>query len=200
MSGMRLRLLWVGLVGVLLAPEARAVSLALTPVSSVAAVGGSVAIAVEIAGLGNGAPPTLSSFDLDVTFDPSVLSFQSATFGSALGTGFDVFTSAGLDGTSAVNLAEASLLDSATLDASQPGSFTLATLIFQAIVPGVSPLSIADAILADTSSIPGGNQIFVDSFGAASVTVAPIPEPSALLVFATGVLLVRGGPGYLRKR
>src|SRR5262249_52890174 len=79
MSGMRLRLRWIGLVGLSLASEARAVSLALTPASSVAAVGGSVAIAIEIAGLGNGAPPTLSSFDLDVSFDPSVLSFQSAT-------------------------------------------------------------------------------------------------------------------------
>lgn len=200
MSGMRLRLLWIGLVGLSLASEARAVSLALTPAGSVAAVGGSVAIAIEIAGLGNGAPPTLSSFDLDVSFDPSVLSFQSATFESALGTGSDVLTSAAPIGPSSIDVAAASLLDSATLDANQPGSFTLATLIFQAIAPGVSPLSIVDAILADTSSIPGGNQIFVDSFSAASVTVSPIPEPSALLVFAAGVLLVRGAPGYLRKR
>jgi len=200
MSRMRMRLLWIGLVGILLAPEARAVSLALTPVSSLAAVGGNVAIAIEISGLGDHTTPTLSSFDLDISFDPTLLSFQSATFGSALGTGFDVFTSAAPIGPGSIDVAAASLLDSTTLDASQPGSFTLATLIFQAIAPGVSPLAIADAILADTSSIPGGNQIFVDSFGAASVTVAPIPEPTALLVFAAGVLLVRGGPGYLRKR
>jgi hypothetical protein len=200
MSKGLVRVLMAGLVGLLLVPQARAVSLALTPVNSVAAVGDTVAIAIEIAGLGVGTPPTLSSFDLDVGFDPSVLGFQSASFGTALGTGADVLTSAGLLGPNSIDVAAASLLSSATLDAAQPASFVLATLFFKALAPGVSPLAIADAILADTSSVPGGNQIFVDALGAASVTVAPVPEPAALLVFGAGVLLVRGAPGYRRKR
>jgi hypothetical protein len=200
MSGMRTRALWVGLFGLLLASEARAVSLALTPATSVAAVGDTVAIAIEIAGLGAGAPPTLSSFDIDVSFDPTVLGFQSAAFGSALGTGADIFTSAGLLGPGSVDVSVASLLPSPTLDATQPASFVLATLVFKALAPGVSPLAIADQLLADTSSVAGGNQIFVDSIGGARVTVAPVPEPAALLVFGAGVLLAVGAPGYRRKR
>jgi len=200
MSGMRWRVLWAGLLGLLLAPPAHAVSLALTPATTVAAVGDTVAIAIEIAGL---APPTVSSFDLDVGFDPTVLSFKTASFGTALGTGGDVFTSAGLLTASIVDVAEASLLPSSVLEATQPGSFVLATLIFQAVAPGVSALAISDALLADTSSVPGGNQISVDSTTGARVTVtaaAPVPEPAALLVFAAGVLLVGGAPGYRRTR
>ena len=200
MSGIRVRVLMAGLIVIVLAPQARAVSLALTPASSVAAVGDTVAIAIEIAGLGAGTPPTLSSFDIAVSFDPSVLSFQSASFGTALGTGSDVFESAAPLGPSSVDVSAASLLPSSVLDASQPASFVLATLVFQALAPGVSPLAIVDAILADTSDIAGGNQIFVDSIGGARVTVAPVPEPAALLVFGAGVLIVRGAPGYRRKR
>ena len=203
MRQMLSRALIAGLLGVLFASPARAVSLSLVPATTTASVGDSVAIAIEIAGLGAGMPPTLSSFDVDVSFDPSVLSFQNVVFGSALGSGADVFTSSGvLSGPTRVNVAEASLLLSSVLDAAQPASFVLATLSFLALGPGTSPLAIGQAILADTSDVPGGNQIFVDQFGSASVMVqsAPVPEPAALLVFGAGVLVVGAAPGYWRKR
>lgn len=150
-------------------------------------VGASNAIAVDvvISGLGEGAPPTVAAFDLDVTFDPALLQIVSVDFG------WDVFPDAALSdwnllaGPTRVDLAGASLFDDATLDAYQPASFVLATLHFFALTPGVAPLAISQAVLAAT----GGGALARDLVGT-SIEIL-VPEPGTATLLALGLLLLR---------
>jgi hypothetical protein len=92
--------------------------------------------------LNAGGPPSLGAFDLDVSFDPSVLLPLDVAFGPFLGdpsllealTDFNFFP--GL-----VDLAEVSLLLPEELDALQRASFPLATLVFDRIGVGEERLA-----------------------------------------------------------
>jgi hypothetical protein len=171
--------------------SAGAVSLGLTP-SGPVAPGGAVAIGIVIADLGDGVPPTLAAFDLDVSFDPGVLAFVSVDFGAELGTpGVDALVTSGLlAGPARVDLATSWLLPNAMLDAQQPSSFVLATLHFIALAPGTSLLDFTQAVLANTAGGPGGNAITAELSGA-SATVVPEPGPLALIALGMALLTRR---------
>ena len=159
---------------------ARAVSLSLSPSAPSVYAGAPVAIDIVIDGLGAGTAPTLAAFDLDVSFLGSVLGFVSVDFTYTL----DAFTSSGLlTAPLRVDLAETSLLSNAVLDANQPASFVLATLHFLALAPGISPLAITQAVLANTA---GGGSIAATLSGA-SVTVLPVPEPVSFALVGLGL-------------
>src|SRR5262245_32346006 len=119
---------WIGagavVAAIALGGRADAASIGLSPSFQSAPIGNTIAVDVTIAGLG-GAPPTLSAFDLDITFDPGVLAFVSVLFGDDLGeAGVDtIFDVNLLAGPVRVDLANASLLSNAELAASQPDSF-----------------------------------------------------------------------------
>ncbi len=177
------------------ANPARAVSLSLSPSAASVYAGAPVAIDIVIDGLGAGTAPTLAAFDLDVSFLGSVLSFVSVDFAYAV----DAFTSSGLlAGPLRVDLAETSLLSNAVLDAYQPATFVLATLHFLALAPGVSPLAITQAVLANTA---GGGSIAA-TLGGASVTVLPVPEPISVTLVGLGLAALaaprRGRRGDIR--
>jgi hypothetical protein len=167
--------------------SARAVTISLLPALQSVQLGQTFDVQVVIAGLGAGAAPTLAGFDLDVAFAPDVLALAGVTFGDELGEpGVDAFTSFGvLGGPARVDLAAASLLPDATLDADQPAGFVLATLHLTALAVGQSALAITQAILADTAGGPGGNQIPLESSAGASVDVL-VPEPGTALLLAAG--------------
>ena len=137
-------------------------------------------------------PPPFFGFGAEITFDGSILQFNSVSFGPSFGNPLDkaetlIFTRflpeklATLIG---AHLSEAKHLPL------QPESFTFATLKFTGNHAGVSQLSI----------IGGG----VDSIGnqdaaigiPASTSVQPtdsgrvVPEPTTILLLATGLLLM----------
>jgi len=175
----------VGLALLLVAGRADAVSIGVIPSDTLVSTGELFTVDVIVSGLGAGAAPTISSFDLDLSFESPELAFVSIAFGTGLGTGAQVLNSFSLQPGPALDVAGASLLSSATLDANQPASFLLATITFQAGAAGEVALAITEAVLADTSNVPGGNQIPVDSLGGANVTV--VPEPGTLALLATGL-------------
>lgn len=162
-----------------------AASIAVLPSDTSLAVGELVSVDVVVSGLGTGAPATVSSFDLDLSFASPQLAFVGIVFGSGLGSGAQVLTSSSLLPGPVVDFAAASFLSSATLDAQQPASFVLATLTFQAGAAGLAPLAVTQALLADTIGGPGGNQILVGSLLGATITV--VPEPGTLLLLALGL-------------
>lgn len=170
---------------------AHAITLGLAPVSQTVAVGTQLDVALQISGLGEGAAPSLSTFDVDVTFSGSLLSFASAAFGDP-GSG-DQLDLSGLGSVtavspapSAVNLFELSLDLPADLVALQAASFTLATLTFTAQAPGTSSLAITVNALGDANGVP----LFAELVGA-SVTgegAAAVDEPESLLLAAAALL------------
>jgi hypothetical protein len=128
----------------------------------------------------------IGSFDLDVLFNSSVLSLVDAVLGSGLGTGVNqIEIASGLLG-SAVDLAQVSLLNEATLQSLQGSSFSLATLTFQAIAEGFSALTITQAILADgnlnTTQLPVTLQ-----HGGIQIGTTPIPEPGTWVLMSVGL-------------
>jgi hypothetical protein len=47
---------------------------------------------IFISGLGDGTAPSLSTFDLDISFDPTILAFSTAVFGDPiLGDQLDIW-------------------------------------------------------------------------------------------------------------
>lgn len=136
-----------------LAPEsALAASLRIVPTAQSAQVGQSVGVDVVIDDLGG---DTIGAFDLDVNFDPTIVSPTNIIFGTFLGDMnlLEALTSFGfLPGI--VDVAEVSLLSPLELEALQPASFTLATVLFTTVGVGTSPLRFPQVILDDAFAQP----------------------------------------------
>lgn len=180
---MRKTMLALGLLLALAPAGAGAISIGLSPALVTGTVGVAFDLDVVVSGLGDGVAPSLGSFDLDITFDPALLAFNSSSLVGALGAG-SLQSSGAAAGV--LDLAEVSLLSPAELDALQTDSFVLATLRFTPIAEGTSSLGFSQAIAGDGFGAP----LQVTTGGARVVAEGVIPEPSALLLFALGALAV----------
>jgi hypothetical protein len=163
------------------------VILSLDPVDQEANIGEMVAVNVMISGLGDGVPLSLATFDIDVAFDTSALSFAGYNLGSELGADFfasDDFSlgTDGFGGPSAVNIAEFSYLSNEDLWDFQPGSFALAELFFTVIAEaGTSALAFSFADLTDVN----GDTVNIIGVNDASVTVS---TPATLSLMGLALL------------
>lgn len=178
------------------AGSVQAIIIGFDPPVEVVPLGEPAVVDIIISGLGDFAPPSLSIFDLDVSFDNSILGFGSVTFGDPmLGDQLDPLglgsITADTPGVGTVNLFELSFDDPLTLDTLQAGSFTLATLSFDTLGLGTSPLGLTINALGDASGDPL-EQVRADS-GAVSV----VPEPATFLLMGAGLA---GIAGLRRKR
>lgn len=158
----------------------------LQPPTQSVAVGATIEISVNVSGLGAGAAPSLSVFDLDLTYDAAVLQFDSLAFGDpGLGDQLDLAALGSLKGSDGslagvVNHFEVSFDPPALLDSSQPGAFTLSVIRFTALSLGNSPLGLVVKEVGDALGDP-----LAVSVESGSVTV--VPEPTA-----TGLVLAFG--------
>src|SRR5262247_434961 len=114
---------------------AHAFTIALQPSSATAAPQSLIDVEIAILGLGDGAPPSLRAFDIDVSFAPALFRLDAVSFGSDLGASGQVLEDWNDLGGS-VDVAATSLLSSAALQANQPGNFVLATLRFTTLQVG----------------------------------------------------------------
>ncbi len=175
----------------------------LLPTASTESLGSVVPIDIEIQNLGQASAPSLGVFDLTLTFDPSVLSFESAIFGdSVLGdqldpTGFGNTVSFATASSGSIELFDLSLDDAKTLNALQTSQFVLASLLFDAVGTGNSTLMLTANALGDAD---GNSLTAILQNGTVMVTTAPItPEPNSLVLTVWAIVLValahgRSGP------
>lgn len=128
---------------------------------------------------------SIGAFDLDVLFDPALLSFASVTFGSAL----DPLAMGSIRGTSnnlgRANLYEISLDSITDLVDNQPREFILATITFRAIGVGIGELNLTLNALADASGRPLASTLLPGM-----LTVTPVDEPSISAFLSIGLLVV----------
>jgi hypothetical protein len=151
-----------------------AVTLAVSPSIQKGTVGSQVSFDVVASGLGNGI--ALGAYEINVVFDPTVLSYSATTFGSGLnpsGLG-DVQTVT--PGAGTVELFELSLDSAAALNAGQSSSFRLATVRFNALAVATnSPITLAANALADASGKALNASL---QNGSISIIPTTLPPPS----------------------
>ena len=186
---------WILVLGVVVTlaftNSARAVLIEFVPDSQSATLGSTADFELVISGLGDFSPDSLSTFDIDVSFDPAILSLSSVIFGDPiLGDRLDLFGLGSITdvidfGGGTVNLFELSFDFPDGLDTLQAGSFTLATLTFDTLALGTSDLLLFVNALGDSFGLP----IFADvAAGSIEVVPNPVPEPDALALFIVGLL------------
>ena len=136
--------------------SAQAITIQFVPADQTVNLGDLASVDILLSGLGEGVAPSLGSFDLDVTFDPTILVPVSVTFGPFLGDPLDPLETltAYLFAPGLVDLAEVSLLFDFELDALQPNGFPLATLFFDTVGVGTSLLTFSQVELGDAGFPP----------------------------------------------
>lgn len=146
-------------------------------------IGDTVSVNLTISGVNTGAVPALGAYDISLSFDPSLLSFEVATFGSQLdihGLG-DVQTVT--PSTGSVEIFEVSLYSANDLTMLQKSSFTLGNIWFQTLAAGTSALTLSVNALADAN----GNSLVANTENG-SINISSVPEPDGVQLIATGLL------------
>lgn len=181
------------------AGEARAITIEVLPPTQAAGVGDAVEVHLAISGLGNLTAPSLGVFDVDIGFDPAILSFAGATFGDpGLGDQLDLLglgsvTALG-PGAGVVNLFELSLDPADVLNAQQASAFTLFSLAFIAVGAGNTPVTVSVDALGNALGEPLAAEL---SEGSVTVTGVPrVAAPASLVLVAAGLM----GAGLARAR
>jgi len=167
-------------VAELAAGPAGALSITLAPATVAPLPGGAFALDLVVSDLGGAA---LGAYDVALTFDPTAVALTSVSFDGYLGVIPDEASAEALTAPGSVALASFSILPEAALDALQPDSFRLASLVFTATSGAPSTIAVGSALLGDAQ----GRRLTVDVLG--SATIAPVPEPAAALAFGVGVML-----------
>lgn len=153
-------------------------------------VGDTFAVDIEVSDLGVGT--ALGVFDVDVSFDESLVTLSGASFG----TGLDVLGLGSLQfatpGVSSVNLFELSLDLADDLLALQPASFVLASLSFTAASAGSSAIGLSVNSIGDANGDPLDASIV-----GALVTItgeSTVPEPSSMALVLAALAMALLAP------
>ena len=169
--------------GLIFEPAANAVTLSVIPEGSAVNVGSTFSVDVMASGLLDGAAPSIGTYDLDLSYNSSVVSFAGATFGTGLDVlGLGSIQEVDSSAPGKVNVFELSLDSEADLNQHQNDTFKLFTLTFNAATAGSTALGLTINALGDAA----GNSLDA-TLQNASVAVAPVPLPPAVLLLLSGL-------------
>ena len=172
---------------------------------NVVTVGGTISVFFEIGGLSSALDDSLSGFDFDVRFDPTLLSLSGSSFVDPLTllNQLDLPEAGSLGFVNDQNLA-GGVLDilalsgnsSSLLDQGQADAFRFLTLTFTALAPGALTtvsLDLMDPGLAFLDSSAG---LLAPTFLQSSASIAirapgaQVPEPTSIVLLIAGAALL----------
>jgi hypothetical protein len=168
-----------------------AATLSFNPAAQTAPLGSTVQVQIVASDLGTGTtPPAMSAYELTVQFNDNWLDLTAVNFGTGLNLGIaggswqDYNYTLGLG---QVYLLEISYHTVADLLDQQPDQFVLATLSFNTVAAGSSPLTFADVELVDEK---GGSLNYIPTTAEYRITVtsSTVPLPSSLTLLVLGLL------------
>jgi hypothetical protein len=167
----------------LVAPFSHAVLIGFQPSDQTVFLGDSVSVDLVISGFD--ASQSLGDYDLNLSFDSSILNLSSVIFGNELGTSLQDTSNAG---TGTLNLNELSWESATTLENDQADSFTLATLTFDTLSLGLSKLDISSVFALGDQY--GSWLDFSLASGSIEVieNLVNVPEPGAVALFSFGLI------------
>lgn len=166
-------------------------SLKITSSESMVAVGDNFSVIVSVFDMLDEGAGSLGGYDLNVFFDPNLLSYGGITWGNQLdllGLGSLQFADDSNASLGSINVYELSLDD---VDSLQLDDFVLFTLTFSALDAGTTDISLGVNALSDAL----GNDIYYRDIN--PLTVQAVPLPAALPLFASALAL---GFGVARRR
>jgi hypothetical protein len=174
------------------APPAAAIGIGFDPDLQSVELGDAAAVDLVFSDLGG---EIVSAYDLDITYDASVLDATGVVFTTALGEEafFEVFDDFDVSAPGLVDLAQLSLLPDPVLAVVQGGAEVMvATILFEAVGVGTTDLAFSFDEFNDVKGRDGAVLPIVAGDGSVSVTrgPSPVPEPSGALLFGVGALLV----------
>jgi hypothetical protein len=182
------------------------ITLGVFPASQSVALGSPVNVSLQITGLGNEAAPSLGTFDVNLNFDPTILSFNSAVFGDPIlgdqldPTGLGNTISFSNPGFGTVELFDLSLDSASQLNGLQPASFILGSLVFDTIGTGTSALDLTINALGDANGNPLSASLQNGSADVNPVSTVPEPSSALLLAGAAIVMVIRARWSYQQDR
>jgi hypothetical protein len=164
--------------------SAEAITLSLTPEQASFQAGSTGIVDVVASGLTDAATGgAIGAYDLNITFDPAILSYASTTFGTGLNvTGAGDIQSSGLNSAGNLETFEVSFDTPHDLATLQPNSFVLFSIVFNGLMSGASSLGLE--ILG--SSDESGNSLSADVQNSALI-VTPVPLPAAGWLLLSGL-------------
>jgi len=184
----------LGLIPLLTPTVAEAIAINFVPAEQRTTLDTLVSVALVISDIGHQTSPSVSTFDVDVSFRSDILTFVDATFGDpTLGDQLDLHglgnnpSSEHVPNPGVVNLFELSLDTPSDLDMLQAGSFILAIVSFRTSMEtlGTSPLILTINELGGVN----GERLSATS-GSGQIVVASVDESSTLGLLGTALLLI----------
>ena len=170
---------------------ASAIVINIVPDSLAVQAGEAFTMDVVVSGL-SAANEIVSAYDLNIAYDTSILNATGVSFGSFLDDlTYPSIQDSILINPGTINFAELSFLSDSELVLQQSDSFTLATLSFDAIMAGVSPVTfVADQVYGIDVKGTYAKILTMDAVNA-MVTVNPaisVPEPNTLALMLIALL------------
>lgn len=135
----------------------------------------------------------ISSFNFDLSFDSSVLGFQTASYGNGLDGGFGLSIQNPIASTtSPISFGELSLLDEIGLFLAQTPSFVLASIEFEILSAGDAALDLLNISMFEGTGLLA-QEISSVNVQTANINItdsAEIPVPPTLFLLALPLLFV----------